>query len=339
MDTGQATDSLKRKGHCRCSVMSRKYSGYTSPDTALWLPDGLHLRFTEHFKYSHNGDYSFNAAPHTVYSFFAEFDLDIALFLLSYGIQTVGEANEYLSLFGYGWLACGENAHTSKLACLYGISVDDYIDLHIMQKKTVTENTFLKDALTFMHACQSAKRPASAASLISSDQISLKHIEEIGYDLIGHCIDSEHMTAALRDLRHTYGDFDGPGYTTKDLKVLLEKCNNSQEMIRRLKIMNLFGYKPAFDAVHLGYLSDLLGYKGYRLSPEQIAYADHLFGVLKGDSEKAVGSLIPQTVITPLCEANVPAEFAAEKLRAGETTDRIVAMNAGVHTSMTEGWL
>lgn len=324
---------------CHCSSLMRPFDGYTSADLNTWFPDELHKMLEEHSGYPHTGHYSFNAVPHTVYSFLAEFEVDVALVLLDHGFRSTSGARELLDHCGYGWMVSDDNYSTVKTACKEGIAVDDYLDIHFNHKRTPTNNGFFEDALSFLTFCASDQYTGGIASLIAANEIRLSHVEEIGYELIGKCVDSDYLIKVLKELHDVGAQFGGPGYTTKDVRNLLTKCGNRQAMIRRLKIMDLFGFKTAFEAVHLGYLSELIGYKGQGCSPELVAYADNLFGVLKADSEKTVGDKIPLKVVSLLCEGNVPAEYAAEKLHAGEAPARIVAMSAGVHTSMTEGWL
>ena len=345
MTTKQVTGKIQRGKLCSCSPMQQRFEGYTSVAMAEWFPEGLTEMLAEHFGHQHEGSYFFKAAPRTVYSFLAEFEADTALLLLSYGFKTVADARDFLHYSGYGYMGSDENADTAWLACAHGVAVDNYLDIYDSRKHSLGENRYMEDALIFLTGFTSDKYFGGMASLISADEVRLSHVEEIGYDVITHCVDSEHLTKALKDLRNyeemrkVGTQFEGPGYTTEDVRNLLLKCGERQAMLRRLKFMDLFGFKTAFNAVHLGYLSSLIGRSGFGYNAELFTYADELFGVMKKLSDKNIGDILTADVVAPLHEAKVPSEFAAEKLLAGEPIKRIVALSAGVHTSITEGWL
>lgn len=338
MKTKQESGKFKSAKLCGCSPFPRSFEGYTSAGMLNWFPSDLVGMLTEHFGYAHEGYYSFRAPSHTVYSFLENFEADTAIMLLGYGFKTVAEASDFLHYCGYGYLGSDENADTVRLACTHGVPVDDYLDIHFNQKLSPGESNYMEDALVFLIGLNSDKHSGGIANSISSDQIKLSHVEEIGYDLISQCVDSEYLSKVLTELRHV-GEKFGPDYTTEDVRNLLTKCPDRQAMIRRLKLMCMFDFKTAFDAVHLAYLTNLVGRSRYGFSPELLAYADELFGAMKKNSDKNIGDILTPNVVTPLHEGKVPAGFAAEKLLAGEPVKRIVALSAGVHTSMTEGWL
>jgi hypothetical protein len=128
-------------------------------------------------------------------------------------------------------------------------------------------------------------------------------------------------------------------HTPADLRELLAKCRDRQDMLRRLKIMDTFDIRTASTVKHLGFLS---GFHWNRasLSAECFIYGDNLFGELYAKSNgEPVGHFLSTELIKGLFEGQVDIEFAAPLILKGEKTERIVAMSAGVHTSMTEGWL
>jgi hypothetical protein len=316
-----------------------RIDGYTSLDFEAMFPTGLSAILEDHFGYSTGDNYGIRATPQIIYSFLQVFEADIALILMSYGFGTVKEAMQFLDWSGYGWIGNYENQHTAHFACKNGIDVNDYLDALFAYRQSPQRDDLLLDSLAFLRDCKTAKTRTALACLISSGDVLLSHVEAVGHDLIKDCVDSEYLHKALKELRFSGDKWSEVKHTPADVRELLAKCRDRQDMLRRLKIMDTFDIRTASAVKHLGFLS---GFHWNRasLSAECFIYGDNLFGAVrdKSDGEPA-GQLLSTELIKGLFDGKVEIEFAAPLIIKGEKTDRIVAMSAGVHTSMTEGWL
>lgn len=325
---------------CACSQMPVRIDGYTDVETESWLPAGLYDVLEDHFGFYSDGSYQVSATPQNLYSFFEVFEIDMALTLMNCGLRTVKEATQFLDWTGYGWLANYSNADSVRFACKHGIDVNDFIDVFFSHKnyaKTADRN--LSDALNFLSDFETYKSRTALACMIASGEVKLAHVREVGYDLINECVDSELLHKALKRVSDSADEGETLVYTSADLNAMLAKCRGRQDMLRRLKIMDSYDIRTATSAKHLGFLSNY-SWSRISLSAECFLYADDLFGVLRATSvEEQVGQLISTELVKGLCEAKVDLEFAAPLILKGEKVERITAMSAGVHTSMTEGWL
>jgi hypothetical protein len=339
MQTLKADYKVNAMTSCACSQQPIRIDGYTSLDFEEIFPIGLSDALEHHFGYAYSGSYGIHATPHSVYSFLQAFEADIALTLMNYGFGTVKEAMQFLDWSGHGWIGNYENQHSAHFACKNGIDVNDYLDVLFTYRLTHQRDDLLIDSLMFLRDCKTAKTRTSLACLISSGEVLRSHVEAVGYDLIKDCVDSEYLHKALKELRYSGDKWSEVKHTPADVRELLAKCRDRQDMLRRLKIMDTFDIRTASTVKHLGFLS---GFHWNRasLSSECFIYGDNLFGAVrdKRDGEPA-GQLLSTELIKGLFEGKVDIEFAAPLILKGEKTDRIVAMFAGVHTSMTEGWL
>lgn len=323
---------------CACSKQPIRIDGYTSLDFEIF-PIGLSETLEDHFGYSSGGSYGIHTTPQNIYSFLQVFEADIALTLMNYGFSTVKEAIQFLDWSGHGWIGNYENQHSAHFACKNGIDVNDYLDVLFAHKEAPQKDDLLMDSLAFLRDCNTAKARTSLAGLISSGDVLLSHVEAVGYDRIKECVDSEYLHKALKGLRYSGDKWSEVTHSPADVREMLNKCRDRQDMLRRLKIMDTYDISTASTVKHLGFLS---GFHWNRaaLSAECFIYGDNLFGAVrdKSDGEPA-GQLLSTELIKGLYEEKVEVEFAAPLILKGEKGDRIVAMYAGVHTAMTEGWL
>jgi hypothetical protein len=339
MQTLYADQKVNGMTSCACSKKPIRIDGYTSLDFEEIFPIGLSDTLEDHFGYASGGSYGIHATPHIIYSFLQAFEADIALTLMNYGFGTVREAIQFLDWSGHGWIENYENEKTAHFACKNGIDVNDYLDVLFTHKQAPQRDNLITDSLVFLRDCTTSKARTSLACLISSGGVLLSHVEAVGYDLIKECVDSEYLHKALKELRYSGDKWSEVKHTPADLRELLAKCRDRQDMLRRLKIMDTFDIRTASTVKHLGFLS---GFHWNRasLSAECFIYGDNLFGELYAKSNgEPVGHFLSTELIKGLFEGQVDIEFAAPLILKGEKTERIVAMSAGVHTSMTEGWL
>jgi len=325
---------------CGCSAAPVRIDGYAPHDFEQWFPEDLSQALKDHFGHYNDGPYGFSVAPRLVYSFLAAFEPDMALTLLSYGFSSLGEAEVFLSWAGFEWIGNGDNYAETKFACLHGIDVNDYLDV-IFNKPSPQgkQHSLVMDALYFLNDCASRFARGTLAALISSDAVKLSHVDEIGYELLDMCIDSEHLHTVLKELYRIDDPWDeGPGYTPAEVRAILEKSPDRQNMIRRLRLLKRLGPEVALEVNSLGFLFNFHESFIFSLPPESVIYADKLFSRMKQEATP-IRDLITNDVVKILSEAKVDLDFAAPLLFKKETPERIAAMFAGVHTSMTEGWL
>lgn len=336
MRTLSLEHKLQRGVTCSCPDSKVSLQGYTSPDTEFWLPLDLSEALEGHFGFFTDGYYSFTAAPSEVYALFANFEIDMALTLMNYGIRSVKEALAILDWIGYGWVSNTKNSASSKFACETGIDVNDFLDAYFASNDQYgAQNTSFFDSLLFLCECVTFRTKTSLACLIAAGQVRLSDVQEIGFELISECVDSERLHHALKRIK--YGE---EGFTTEAITTLLKKGGFRRDMLRRLKIMEAFNPVVAIEAKHLGYLSNY-DWTRANCSSKQFAYADELFGMVYGqnNSGKTVSELISLDLSKALCDADADMSVAAPLIINQEKPEHIVAVSAGIHTAMTDGWL
>lgn len=327
------------KADCSCPNVPLRFEGYTAADT-LWLPEELVVALNERSENGYETHYSFFATPRTVYSFLAEFEPDLALTLLHHGFKTVDDALEFLDWSGHGWITNNDNRRTVKVACRDGITVDDYLDVVYARNWRKVNDDLVMDAVCFLRDCRSTRTVSAMAVMIASGEISSRDVDAVGLDLVSECPDSEHLQNAFKDLHAVRGgDWDGPGYTPEDLRLLLLKGESRQGMIRRLKVLRLFDMETAMSVQHTGFIANLLPGTSFGITAKQVLYGDRLFGEMENGEGAVRQNILNREVIKKLCDAGVDPVAAAPLLLQKETIDRVIAMSHGVHTSMTDGWL
>lgn len=339
-------DSMKKSVLCACPDVPVLLDGFVSVDYDRTVPPELLDELIDHFKVELGTGYTIRIQPRIAYSFLGSFEPDLALTLMNYGFTSVYDAMDFLDWCDYGWLRNASWLSDAKFACANGIPVETFLDAQYTNLQGFHQRHFLKEALDTVSKLDPLRANHELACDIASDRISTVHIEEVGHGLIANCSDSEYLRTALSTIKSNGTYKAETDYTTDDLRAILTKCDGDrQEMIRRLKLLTCFDAKTAMSVKYYGFISNITA--GPRpqaqYSSAFILYADSLYGaarkVRSEDDTTPIQQRLTLRLMSPLFEEKVDVDFAAPLIFKGETTDRIIAMHAGVHNVMTEGWL